>query len=142
MIRLLRNSGTMRDKTLIDTSVWIDYLQNATANISERVDKILAGRNVYVPKVVVAELIQGARSEKEIEVIKEFLDAFNIIEEGKDTWLKAGRLSYNLKKKGKTVNLTDCYIAVMANEHNCSVMTLDKHFKEIQQHEGLRLIEF
>jgi predicted nucleic acid-binding protein len=31
------------------------------------------------------------------------------------------------------VNLTDCYIAVIAQEHHCQIFTLDEHFKEIQK---------
>lgn len=130
----------MKDRVLIDTSVWIDYFQDTLSAGSELMDEILSSGNVYVPKVVIAELIQGARSEKEIGVIKGFVEAFKIVEEGKETWYKAGKLSYDLKKKGKTINLTDCYIAVIAREHNCSILTLDKHFKEIQKHDGLRLV--
>ena len=130
----------MKDRVLIDTSVWIDYFQETKSAGSELMDGILSHGDVYVPKVVIAELIQGARSEKEISVIKEFVEAFKIVEEGKETWYKAGKLSYDLKKKGKTINLADCYIAVIAREHNCSILTLDKHFKEIQKHDGLRLV--
>src|SRR4030067_152968 len=117
----------MKDRVLIDTSVWIDYLQETRSAGSELMDEILTHGDIYVPKVVIAELIQGARSEKEISVIKEFVEAFKIVEEGKETWYKAGKLSYDLKKKGKTINLADCYIAVIAREHNCSILTLDKH---------------
>jgi len=130
----------MKDRVLIDTFVWIDYFQDTNSAGTELMDGILFHGDVYVPKVVIAELIQGARSEKEIGVIKQFLEAFTIVEEGKETWYKAGKLSYDLKKKGKTINLTDCYIAVIAREHNCSILTLGKHFKEIQKHDGLRLI--
>lgn len=130
----------MKDRVLIDTSVWIDYFQDTKSAGSELMDEILSHGDVYVPKIVIAELIQGARSEKEIGVIKAFVEAFTIVEEGKETWYKAGKLSYDLKKKGKTINLTDCYIAVISREHNCSILTLDKHFKEIQKHDGLRLI--
>lgn len=131
----------MRDRILIDTSAWIDYFQNAPSSLSEKMDEFLSHEEIFVPKVVVAELIQGAKSEKEIGVIKQFLEAFNVIGEGGETWIKAGKLSYDLKKKGRTINLTDCYIAVMAQENKCAIMTLDKHFKEIQKYEGLRLIE-
>lgn len=131
----------MRDRVLIDTSVWIDYFQNASSSLSKKMDEFLSHKEIFVPKVVVAELIQGAKSEKEIGVIKQFLEAFNVIGEGGETWIKTGKLSYDLKKKGRTINLTDCYIAVTAKENNCAVLTLDKHFKEIQKHEGLRLIE-
>lgn len=121
------------EKILIDTSVWLEYFKNKSSEISEKVEKILSEREVCIPKIVLAELIQGAKSEREISVIEDFLDAFTIIDQKEDTWIKAGRLSYNLKKKGKTVHLADCYIAVIAQEYKCLIFTLDEHFKEIQK---------
>lgn len=127
-------------KILIDTSIWIDYFKNKASGIADKVDEILAGDEVHVPKIVIAELIQGARSEKEITVVEKFADAFNIVDQGADTWIKAGRLSYMMKKKGKSINLSDCYIAVIAQEHNCSIFTLDKHFDEIKKYTDISLI--
>lgn len=130
----------MRDRVLVDTSVWIAYFQaSPPARIPHLVDDILGRDEVCVPKIVIAELMQGAHSEKELATIREFLDAFTIIAEGETSWIEAGKLSYSLKKKGKTVNLADCYIAVLANENNCSIMTLDKHFIDIQGVAGIRL---
>jgi predicted nucleic acid-binding protein len=85
--------------------------------------------------------MQGAKSEKELSVIAEFMDAFTIIDQTDQTWVKAGGLSHELKKKGKNVNLTDCYIAVIAQENNCAVLTLDRHFKDIRTHVGIHLID-
>lgn len=131
----------MRDSVLIDTSVWIAYLQGTASPESQQcVDDLLATKEILVPRVVLAELVQGARSEKDISVIREFLDAFVIVGESEKTWLDAGRLSYALKKKGKTINLADCYIAVIAKENHCAVLTMDKHFKEIQKETGLELL--
>ncbi len=129
------------EKVLVDTSVWIKYFRDKSAGLSEKVDEILSKHEVYVPKIVIAELIQGSKSEREISVIEDFVDAFNIIDQGEDTWIKAGRLSYNLKKKGKTVNLTDCYIAVIAEEYDCHIFSLDEHFKDIQKSVGIQLME-
>ena len=129
------------EKILIDTSIWIDYFQNRSSTISEKVNKILSENEVYVPKIVIAELIQGAKSEKEISIIEDFLDAFHIVDQKEDTWLKAGRLSYDLKKKGKTINILDCYIAAMAQEHECKIFTLNRHFKEIQSIADISLID-
>jgi len=129
------------EKILIDTSIWIDYFQNKSSLISEKVDKILSENEVFVPKIVIAELIQGAKSEKEISIIEDFLDAFHIVDQKEDTWLKAGRLSYDLKKKGKTINLFDCYITAIAQEHECMIFTLNRHFKEIQSIADISLIE-
>lgn len=127
------------DRVLIDTSIWIDYLQNKSCPFSVAVDDILSSENVYIPKVVIAELIQGARSQKEVSVIENYFDAFNIIDQQEDTWIEAGKLSYRLKKKGKNINLTDCYIATIAITYKCKVFTLDKHFKEIQRETDLNL---
>ncbi|MCK4645183.1 MAG: PIN domain-containing protein [Candidatus Aminicenantes bacterium] len=129
------------EKILIDTSIWIDYFQNKSSIISEKVDKILSENEVFVPKIVIAELILGAKSEKEISIIEDFLDAFHIVDQKEDTWLKAGRLSYDLKKKGKTINILDCYIAAMAQEHECKIFTLNRHFKEIQSIADISLID-
>jgi predicted nucleic acid-binding protein len=131
----------MSDKVLIDTSVWIAYFQaHAPVGVLEKVDELLSDGDIHVPKIVLAELIQGAHSEKNLEVIREFVEAFTIIGESADTWLEAGRLSFTLKKKGKTINLADCYIAVLAKDHKCSVFTLDKHFKDIQKETGLKVL--
>jgi predicted nucleic acid-binding protein len=105
------------------------------------VAKIVKNHEICVPQIVLAELMQGAKSEKELSVIAEFMEAFTIIGQTDQTWVKSGRLSYELRKKGKNVNLTDCYIAVMAQENNCAVFTLDRHFKDIRTHVGIHLID-
>ena len=94
---------------------------------------MLTHSHIYIPKVVLAELIQGAKSEKEIAVIENFVEAFYIIDQKEDTWLKAGRLSYSMKRKGVTVHIIDSYIAVMATENGCSIFSLDEHFKIIKK---------
>jgi hypothetical protein len=90
------------NRVLIDTSVWISYFKNKDALFTKKVDEVLTFSSVYVPKVVIAELIQGAKSEREIAVIEEFTEAFNIIDQIENTWLKAGRLSFSIKRRGFT----------------------------------------
>jgi len=45
--------------------------------------------------------------------------------------IKAGRISFSLRKKGVTIPTTDLIIASLAIENHCSVMTLDSHFNKI-----------
>ncbi len=129
------------EKILIDTSVWIDYFQNKSSPISEEMDRILSEAEVCVPKIVIAELIQGTKSSKEIAIIEDFLEAFHIIDQKQDSWVKAGRLSYDLKKQGKTIHLLDCYIAIIAQEFGCKIFTLNRHFKDIQKVIPILLVE-
>lgn len=123
----------MKDRVLIDTSVWIDYFKGEGGELLEMTDRFLTYSAVYVPKVVIAELIQGAKSEKEISVIESFIEAFHIIDQTENTWLNAGRLSYSMKRRGIKVNLVDCYIAVLAEEHRCKIFSLDEHFRMIKR---------
>jgi predicted nucleic acid-binding protein len=124
----------VRDKKiLIDTSVWIDYFKGNDTPLQYRVDKALTHSHIYIPKVVLAELIQGAKSEKEIAVIEDFIEAFHIIDQKEDTWMKAGRLSFSMKRKGITIHIIDCYIAVIASENGCGIFSLDEHFKNIKK---------
>ncbi|MBI4826118.1 MAG: PIN domain-containing protein [Nitrospirae bacterium] len=123
----------MRDKILIDTSVWIAYFKASDTALVERVDDLLTVAEICVPKVVIAELMQGAKSEQEVVVIGEFIGAFTILDQQNETWEKAGRLSFQMKRKGITVHLIDCYIAMITDEHRCRLFTLDKHFKDIKR---------
>jgi predicted nucleic acid-binding protein len=128
------------ERVLVDTSIWVSYFRGSSPAISEKVDSLLAGDEVCVPKIVLAELLQGAKSEREISTIEDFFDAFTILDQSPETWLKAGKLSRELKIRGKTIHLLDCYIAVIAKENACAILTLDDHFKEIQKVMPLALV--
>ena len=128
------------ERVLIDTSVWIAFFRNTSTELSEKVEELISNAEVCVPHIVIAELIQGARSDREIATIESFVDAFTIVDQTENTWAKAGKLAYNLKKKGKTINLADCYIAVIAQEQACRIYTLDVHFKDIQKITKLSLL--
>jgi predicted nucleic acid-binding protein len=121
------------ERVLVDTSVWIDYLRGATPAVAERLDRLFSDAEICVPKIVLAELVQGAKSEREVAAVGDFPEAFTIIDQGPDTWLKAGKLARRLRSQGRTIHLIDCYIAVIADENGCSVLTLDEHFREIQK---------
>jgi predicted nucleic acid-binding protein len=43
----------------------------------------------------------------------------------------AGRISFNLRRKGITIPTTDLIIAGLAIENECQILTLDPHFKSI-----------
>jgi hypothetical protein len=51
-------------------------------------------------------------------------------------WLDAGRLSTSLRKKGVTLPLSDILIAALALQHDLTVLTIDRHFEQV---EGLRV---
>jgi hypothetical protein len=127
-------------RVLIDTSVWIAYFRNISVELCERVEAMMSDDGICVPKIVLAELLRGSKSEREIRTIESFFEAFAVVDQGERSWVDAGKLAYQLRKKGKTVNLADCYIAVIAHEQGCAILTLDEHFKDMREAIAITLL--
>ncbi|MCK4698399.1 MAG: hypothetical protein KAT53_08885 [Dehalococcoidia bacterium] len=47
---------------------------------------------------------------------------------------QAGILSFQLRKAGKSIGLSDCYIGTVAEENDAMIYALDRHFKEMKSH--------
>jgi len=120
----------IKDGVIADTSVLIDFLKDTKPN-ADAVASLIATQRLYVTGIIMAELLQGVRSEKEEQYIGKLIDGIDAIELTNDLWLKAGRLSYSLRRKGISLPLTDIAIAAIALEHNLPIFTLDKHFESI-----------
>ncbi len=113
---------------LVDTNIIIDFWKNP----SQRVQEIFENKDIAVCGITKAELIHGAKSEKEIEIIIEALEDFEIMEIRDSDWIEIGRLLYQLKRKGISVPFQDAVIAHIAMERDMDLWTNDKHFKLIQ----------
>lgn len=124
----------------IDTSVWIDYFNQKDSHLEQTVDLLLDQARIATSSIILAELIQGARSAREIDSLQSYFEPLTWIPSTDQHWLQAGRLSFELKKTGKTVNLTDCYIAAIAQSRDCQIYTLDKHFTWIAEITGVVLL--
>ena len=128
------------DRVLIDTSAWIDFFRGkepcrgAILRLMEE-----EGRFCCVG-LVLAELMQGAKSDKELAVIEDFIHVFDFLPESPELWEKAGRLAYRLRRAGKTVGLSDCCIAVASARAKASLLMLDGHFAPMEKEAGIRLV--
>ena len=124
-------------KIIVDTSVWIEYLKNRTT-ITEKLDQLLLAGHICTLGPVVAELLQGARTEKDYQLLINSISGLSYVETAVEDWIKAGTISFKLKKKGITIPITDCLIAVVAMRLNASIMSYDQHFEAIP---NLKLIK-
>lgn len=120
----------MNQNIIADTSVWIEYFKN-NSGIVNFLEKNLLGDSIYIVGIVVAELMQGVKSEKGRELLRANLDAIQYIEMTYDDWIKTGDMSNELRKKGITLPLTDIALAAVAIRNGMEVATLDKHFEYI-----------
>ncbi len=117
----------------IDTSAWIEYLKKTPHPITKEIESALLFNTAATCQLVLAELIQGARSEKETALILDLALVAKILKESESTWQQAGFLANKLRKQGKTLSLIDCYIAILAKENKAVILTLDKHFSIIAE---------
>jgi predicted nucleic acid-binding protein len=132
------------DRVLIDTSVWIEYFKGADSALTQAVEALIKGGSVYTAGIILAELLQGARSDREMRVIEDIKESFPLLTSDREgeAWLEAGRLSRELRKAGTTVHLADCLIAVLARENQCRIATRDVHFQAIKERTAIDLIPF
>lgn len=115
-------------RVLVDTSVWIAFFRKQEPSYSI-VTRLIDDGQVCCTGIILAELMQGAKSDKELAVLDDFVRVFTFIPETSQLWATAGKLAFQLRRKGVTVGLSDCYIAVAAASVGSQVATLDSHFQ-------------
>lgn len=118
-------------RILPDTCAWIDFLRGKQTSLSEAVEQALLHGTVLTCGVVVMELLQGVKSRREEELVLSAFQALTHLEMNRDLWTSAGRLAARLRSEGHSIPLSDLIIATLALEHNCPVLTVDRHFELI-----------
>lgn len=128
--------NSMNTKIIADTGVWIEFFGSPESSIAARLKQLLMERRVVMVGMVLAELLRGIKNPKEAKTVKEALGRLPYLEVTKEMWEKAGDLSASLRKRGKTIPLSDLVIATAALSADHEVFTVDPHFNDI---EGIRL---
>jgi predicted nucleic acid-binding protein len=117
-------------KILADTCIWIDYFKNK-GPIPFELTRLITKGQIVIAGPVVYELLQGAKTKKDSDVIKEVIRALPILEVTQKIWLLAGDLFFDLRRNGITLPPSDVLLAAVAIENNCSLFTIDNHFDHI-----------
>lgn len=121
-----------------DTCAWIDFLRGGQTPLAAALEQALLHGEVLTCGVVLFELLQGIKSPLEESLVQNALLALPHLEMTRNLWIKAGQLSSKLCSKGQILPLSDIIIATLALEHNCTVLTIDRHFESVS---GLKLLK-
>lgn len=116
-------------RVLIDTSAWGDYFNDFPSAETQAVDDILSDdHEIYTCGFVVSEVFQGFHKGKKVDRFSGLFRNFAFLEPvGIDFYFRAADLYRALRQRGKTIHSTiDCMIAVLAEEHACSVLARDR----------------
>jgi predicted nucleic acid-binding protein len=58
-----------------------------------------------------------------------------------ESYARAGRLGFELRRRGVTVPTTDCVIAAVAESIGGRILTLDGHFEEFTRAASLTILQ-
>ena len=111
-------------------------------NVKKALTRALVEGQVHRSPLILAELIQGARSDREAALLKANLLALPATPSSTDVWLRTGELGRKLRRKGQTVPLTDLAIAASAELGSLELWHADRHYEQIAQVADLRLRAF
>jgi predicted nucleic acid-binding protein len=123
----------MLDKILVDTSVWIEFFRRKESSISFRLREYLKLNQTYYTGPIAVELYQGAKTSKEVEVIRQLLQTIHYVEITRSHYHHAGQISHQAARTGKIFSVVDLILAVVAYDEQLKLFSLDTHFKEISQ---------
>lgn len=127
----------MKDKILIDTSAWIEYFRNKR-EIVEIIDDMLLHDRAYITGLIIAELFQGVKTEKERAMLERYIDSIPMVSCDDKDWIMVGKLSFELRRDGKTIPLSDVLIGYLAIKNDMMIFSFDQHFKMI---DGVKLFD-
>ncbi len=127
---------------LVDTTVWIDFFGDNLTPQAVRLQELIEGdEDLCLCGVILAEILQGIRSDAEYRRTKDHLDSLIFFPMHRATFMRAAELYRALRKKGVTVRKpVDCMIASVAIEYSLSLLHNDRDFDHIAKHSKLKIL--
>jgi len=125
---------------LVDSSVWIDYFRGTPTPQAEILDSLLGSEPVATGDLILAEVLQGFRSERDFNQARKLLTSLMVIDlGGKDIAIQAAKNFRALRAKGVTVRKTiDAVIATRCIASELKLLYSDRDFDPFVRYLGLR----
>ena len=127
---------------VVDSSVWIDYFNGVETRETALLDDFLGEEPIVIGDLILAEVLQGFRSEQDVRKARAALDTL-VFEPmvGRDVALKAAGNYRALRAKGVTVRKTiDMLIGTFCIENGHRLLHRDRDFDPIEKHLGLETV--
>lgn len=124
---------------VVDSSVWIDYFTGVKNIQTNKLDDILGLRPVAIGDLILTEVLQGFRHDKDYKSARKLFEDVTIFDMlGKEMAIQSSENFRALRKKGVTVRKTaDVIIASFCINQKLPLLFSDKDFKPFVKHLGL-----
>ncbi len=117
---------------LVDTSVLIDYFKGNTNEQVELLDTLIENDVSFgICNFIYQEILQGAKTQQEFDMLKEYLQSLSFYELkfGTQSYENTALLNFRCRRSGITIRSTiDLLIAQIAIENNLYLLHNDKDF--------------
>ena len=125
---------------VVDSSVWIDYFTGRKTPAAERLDSLLGEELVVIGDLMLIEVLQGFRADKDFRQARKLLLSLTVVNMLDTTIaLKSAANFRTLRKKGITVRKTiDAIIATYCIENKLPLLHSDKDFQPFHNHLQLK----
>ena len=126
---------------VVDSSVLIPHFSDIETPEVLRLRGIVPIADVIIGDLVLLEVLQGARSERDASRIEEKLRLFNVVAMMNEGIAVAAARNYRrLGERGLTIRKTsDLIIGTFCIENEYFLLHRDRDFVQMQQHLGLRI---
>lgn len=115
---------------LIDTSVWVDFFNGKISDQTEKLDHYLSSTVIIVGDLILAEVLQGFKNDKDYQIAKSLLTELELVQLcNSDLATKSAQNYRMLRKQGITIRKTiDCLIATYCIETKTPLLFSDRDF--------------
>ena len=125
---------------LVDSSVWIDYFNGIPTWQTDLLDTYLSNVPVVIGDLILTEVLQGFRSNKDYETAKNFLSALPFRQiGGYNIAVQSAQNCRRLRRSGVTVRKTiDIIIATFCIMEGLILLHDDRDFDPMVSHFSLK----
>lgn len=127
---------------IVDTTVWVDYFRGIRNPETEWVDREADKKRMGLTDLILCEVLQGVRSEREFRLLQAELLEFEVFQAGGvDLAVAAASNFRRLREKGRTVRkMVDCLIATFCLANGHILLHRDRDFDVFEENMGLRVL--
>jgi hypothetical protein len=125
---------------VVDTSVWAAWFSGVSSVEVGRLDEALERQDAGLAPVILTEVLQGFRSDRDLERARALLVRLPVLTLDVEGHVAAARLFRQLRRRGITVRgAVDCIIAQTCIAADVELLSSDRDFVAIARQSRLRL---
>jgi len=127
---------------IVDTTVWIDYLNGVVVPHTDWLDREVEHQRLGLTDVILCEVLQGVREERHFRQLEAWLMRFEVHETGgRELTLATARNYRVLRGKGRTIRTTiDGWIATFCIRGGHALLHNDRDFDHFEEILGLSVV--